>query len=149
MKALTLWQPWATLVAMEVKRIETRCWATKYRGEIAIHSAAKLPPKWLGTSSQSHVFRDQLTDVFGVRRDRVDDIVRGLPYGKVLCVVCLTAIEEIDGELRDSISARERVFGNYGEGRYAWHLRMVEVFEPPIAAKGNRMLWNWNAEVPA
>ncbi len=43
MKALTLWQPWATLVAMEVKKIETRCWTTKYRGELAIHAAKGFP----------------------------------------------------------------------------------------------------------
>lgn len=43
MKALTLWQPWASLVAQGVKRIETRPWTTKYRGPLAIH-AAKRPP---------------------------------------------------------------------------------------------------------
>lgn len=39
MKALTLWQPWAQLVAIGAKKIETRSWATKYRGPIAIHAA--------------------------------------------------------------------------------------------------------------
>lgn len=34
MKALTLWQPWASLVALSEKTIETRCWSTKYRGEL-------------------------------------------------------------------------------------------------------------------
>lgn len=38
MKALTLHQPWATLVALDVKTIETRSWATKHRGPIAIHA---------------------------------------------------------------------------------------------------------------
>ncbi len=37
MKALTLYQPWATLVALGAKRIETRSWTTKYRGPLAIH----------------------------------------------------------------------------------------------------------------
>lgn len=43
MKALTLWQPWASLVALGVKTIETRSWSTKYRGPLAIHAAAKKP----------------------------------------------------------------------------------------------------------
>lgn len=101
MKALTLWQPWATLVAMEVKKIETRCWSTKYRGEIAIHSAVKPQAKYLGISSATETFRDELADVFSVRRDRdqrggkhVDDILKNLPYGKILCVVRLVGIEE-------------------------------------------------------
>lgn len=153
MKALTLWQPWATLVAMEEKHIETRCWETKYRGEMAIHSAAKLPVKWLGASAHTEPFRDELADIFGVRRDRdersgknVDDILRGLPFGKVLCIVRLTKIEKTF-DVCDWLTDRELLFGNYEDGRYAWHLEMVEVFEPPVPAKGNRMLWNWTREL--
>lgn len=41
MKALTLWQPWASLIAAGHKRIETRAWATRYRGPLAIHAAAR------------------------------------------------------------------------------------------------------------
>lgn len=40
MKALTLWQPWASLVALGVKTIETRSWSTGYRGPLAIHAAS-------------------------------------------------------------------------------------------------------------
>lgn len=43
MKALTLWQPWASLVALGVKTIETRSWSTSYRGPLAIHAAKKRP----------------------------------------------------------------------------------------------------------
>lgn len=43
MKALTLWQPWASLIALGVKTIETRSWSTSYRGPLAIHAAAKRP----------------------------------------------------------------------------------------------------------
>lgn len=38
MKALTIRQPWASLIAEGVKTIETRSWSTKYRGPIAIHA---------------------------------------------------------------------------------------------------------------
>lgn len=43
MKVLTLHQPWASLVALGVKSIETRSWPTQYRGPLAIHAAAKVP----------------------------------------------------------------------------------------------------------
>lgn len=43
MKVLTLHQPWASLVALGVKTIETRSWSTKYRGPLAIHAAARKP----------------------------------------------------------------------------------------------------------
>lgn len=42
MKAITVWQPWASLLVSGRKRYETRSWATSYRGPIAIH-AAKRP----------------------------------------------------------------------------------------------------------
>lgn len=46
MKAITLWQPWASLVAVGVKTIETRSWSTSYRGPIAIHAGARpLTPR--------------------------------------------------------------------------------------------------------
>ncbi len=150
MKALTLWQPWASLIAMGEKSVETRCWSTAYRGELAIHAAAKLPPKWLGASAQTDPFRDELADVFNVRRDRddragrrVDDVLRELPYAAVLCIVKLVDIDEIDGIVRFTVSERDRIFGNYEDGRFAWWLELVEKFETPIPAKGNRMLWNW------
>jgi hypothetical protein len=41
MKVLTLWQPWASLVQLGVKTIETRSWSTTYRGPLAIHAAAR------------------------------------------------------------------------------------------------------------
>ena len=44
MKALTLHQPWASLVALGTKTIETRSWSTKYRGPLAIHAGMKRPP---------------------------------------------------------------------------------------------------------
>lgn len=46
MKALTLWQPWASLIALGEKRYETRSWATSYRGLLAIHASAPKPQVW-------------------------------------------------------------------------------------------------------
>jgi activating signal cointegrator 1 len=43
MKALSLTQPWASLVAIGAKQIETRSWSTRYRGRVAIHAAASFP----------------------------------------------------------------------------------------------------------
>ena len=44
MKALSLHQPWASLIAIGAKRIETRHWTTSYRGPLAIHAAGRQPP---------------------------------------------------------------------------------------------------------
>ncbi len=47
MKAITIWQPWASLIACGAKKYETRSWATNYRGPIAIHAARLNPIKLL------------------------------------------------------------------------------------------------------
>ena len=150
MKALTLWQPWASLIALGHKRIETRCWKTAYRGPLAIHSAGKVSPSWLGASRHRVEFRDALANSFNCRRDcddrsglHVDDVLKSLPYGAVLCIVTLKDVAEIDWCLREELTEREAIYGNYDDGRYAWHLEVVETFSQPIPAKGNRLLWNW------
>lgn len=60
----------------------------------------------------------------------------------VLCIVQLRSIEEASSA-RETLCQRERIFGNYDDGRYAWFLEMAEKFDEPIAAKGNRLLWEW------
>lgn len=54
MRALTIRQPWASLIAAGVKTIETRSWATSYRGSMLIH-AGKHKPKnvWLSDDSEA------------------------------------------------------------------------------------------------
>ncbi len=43
MRAITIRQPWASLVALGVKTIETRSWRTSYRGPLAIHAGVRMP----------------------------------------------------------------------------------------------------------
>ena len=130
--------------------VETRSWSTKYRGELAIHSAAKLPPKWLGASRHAPLFRDEIADVLNCRRDKddrtglhVDEAIKNLPFGAVLGTVELVAIEPTE-LVREILSERERIFGNYEDGRFAWFLKNPRKFSIPFLEKGNRMLWNWN-----
>jgi hypothetical protein len=142
MKALSMWQPWASLVAMGEKRIESREWSTKYRGELAIHATAKLPPRWLGASRHQEDFLIELADVLHCRRDSVYSAMRLLPYGAVICVVKLVDIKPAS-EVREILCQRELIFGNYADGRYAWFFEPVVTFNPAVPAKGNRLLWNW------
>jgi hypothetical protein len=41
MKTLTIKQPWASLIVEGLKDIENRTWATKFRGRVLVHAAAK------------------------------------------------------------------------------------------------------------
>lgn len=141
MKALTLWEPWASLMAWEKKKVETRGWATRYRGPIAIHAALKKP-SFLGASEATIKFQDEYMrcrqEMFG-NTARRDDLFLGC----ILCIADLVSIEETT-VVRGDLSARELIFGNYEDGRYAWFFENVQRLDTPIAVKGNRMLWNWN-----
>ena len=41
MKAISIIEPWATLIKEKKKFIETRSWQTSYRGELYIHVSSK------------------------------------------------------------------------------------------------------------
>lgn len=41
MKVISLRQPWALLVVLGHKKIETRSWKTTYRGDLLIHASQK------------------------------------------------------------------------------------------------------------
>lgn len=43
MRYISLWQPWASLLATGEKHNETRSWPTQQSGLVAIHAAARKP----------------------------------------------------------------------------------------------------------
>lgn len=144
MKAITLWQPWASLVAVGEKKVETRCWDTKYRGLLAIHSAKLEPRSGLGVSREKPEFARLMIEISN-RYDWRDFYWKGgrPALGSVLCLARLVDVIPVE-RVRDDLSKQELTFGNYEDGRFAWFLEAVTAFEDPIPAKGNRLLWNWN-----
>lgn len=138
MKALTLWQPWASLIAWGEKQYETRAWATTHRGLLAIHASVNRV-KWEGCNVNS--FYQEALDAHHLDFDE-------LPLGKVLCIVRLVDCCPTDNVTRKAlpgfrISPKEENFGDYSSGRYAWKMELVEVFEQPIPALGHQRLWEW------
>jgi hypothetical protein len=140
MKALTLWQPWASLMADGFKKVETRTWATKYRGPIAIHSAKNVP-SGLGASQLLFGFRDFYTRAYNIHISQFEDHAAQLPTGCVLCIADLVAIEETT-KVRADIALPEFAFGNYDDGRYAWFFENLRKLTTPLPCAGNRLLWN-------
>lgn len=155
MKVITLTQPWATLVAVGAKRVETRSWTTSYRGRIAIHAAKTFP-----ASAKALVWTEPFT-----KRLRAAEIVRFnifagiagegeayLPVGAIIATAKLSDIWRVDrpdAAHKWGLSTDEIAFGDYSPGRYAWFLRDIEPLPEPIAAKGALGLWNADIKVPA
>ena len=152
MKALTLSQPWATLVAIGAKHIETRSWYTRYRGPLAIH-VAKGFSKEAQYLCFGEPFRKLLIDKYSFFR--ANEIYFGkhtMPLGCVIATCELVecfAIQRFQSGFRWGdgyewiITHDERAFGDYAPGRYAWLLDNVKILPEPIPAKGRLGLWEW------
>jgi hypothetical protein len=150
-KALTITQPWATLIAQGQKRIETRSWSTNYRGPLAIHAGKNLPG-WVADFVRSvPEFTTVLGDLFDPRKQVLGD----LPRGCIVATCQLVAVKFIpldcdgwdwigpSGRRFDyTITDRERAFGDFTVGRYAWLLGDVRPLEQPIFVRGALGLWD-------
>lgn len=128
MKALSLQEPWATLICAGVKRIETRSWKTNYRGPLLIHA------------SQRPV---------SVHDAHVQALLRLIPNvplgcGQLLCRCRLADCVYMDADFLEKMQSdpQELLCGDYREGRYAWLLTDIEPLDSPIPAKGHLGLWN-------
>lgn len=135
MKALTVTQPWATLIASGAKRIETRSWRTRYRGPLAIHAAATLP-RW----ALRACFNELIASALGAASIRN---LSDLPRGAVVAVAELVDCQPVDELPRRLLTAHERRFGDYTPGRYGWVLDDVRLLRRPVPARGALGLWEW------
>lgn len=137
MYALTLRDPWATLVAIGAKRIETRSWRTHYRGPLAIHAAKCLAPAdWAAVSERPEVARA----LRGAGIASLDE----RPRGAIIAIAELVAVlptEEIVAAADQYLLGDERHFGDYAPGRFGWLLVNVKPLSAPIPARGALGLW--------
>lgn len=147
MKAITIRQPWASLIVSldqngrPLKSVETRSWKTGYRGPLAIHAGKFRPDMFfMGMNGKK-------MDIFAEAGLHGDNDILNLPYGavigKVTLVDCLP-LEELAVYALDT--TRERAFGNWSPGRYGWILSNPILFEKPIPARGKQGIWDWEPE---
>ena len=133
MKAISLLQPWATLVVKGIKTIETRSWGTKYRGPILIHASQGKAGSIFASGAP---FKNYIPDF------------KKLPFGAIIGqadIKDVIRVEhlEMDDELINRLTMEERAFGDYSEGRYAWLLENAIPFNNPIPARGTLSIWEY------
>lgn len=155
MKAITLTQPWATLIAIGAKTIETRSWVTNYLGPLAIHAAAGLGPVGGKEGLRWQCSQEPFCSVLDAwarehakfYTDLADMVNRPLmPLGAVVATCTLYYVRQTQGRTIESdygISSQELAFGDFSEGRYAWLLRDIKMLAQPIPAKGALGVWEW------
>jgi hypothetical protein len=126
MKALSLWQPWASAIALGHKRIETRHWSTDFRGPLAIHAAK------LFTSEQ----RD-----FHIAEMRSWRLPRELPFGAIVALARLVDVVPTE-QLATHVGDVEALYGNYGPNRFGWLLADIEPLAVPVPFTGRQGLFH-------
>jgi len=142
MKAISLWQPWASLVAFGEKRFETRSWSTAYRGPIAIHATKTFPASAVYLCANEPPFHATLAKA-GFRRP--DELPRGAVVAVAELVACISTndLRDLLAEWPKGASRDEEDFGDFSPGRWAWKMENVRRLADPVPAKGARGLWEW------
>lgn len=162
MKALSLWQPWASLIAHGIKTIETRSWPppkSLIGQRIAIHAAKR----WTRAERDlclTHEFREVLEPL----RSNLGGLVFYenalpliLPRGVVVCTAVLkdswmvnvhddhdgarvaTSHFEIHAPVR---TAPIDQWGDFAPGRWLWFLDDIQTFSEPIAVRGRQGIFD-------
>jgi hypothetical protein len=113
MKALSVKQPYASWIADGSKTIETRKWATKYRGPLLICSSARTDEETINAAYSSLIR-------LGGRMGNFSSA----DYGMALCTVDLAGCRPMTKG--DERSARCEFY----EGAFSWELRNLQRVKP-------------------
>ena len=166
MKAITIRQPWASLIASSDKKYETRSWPTKYRGPIAIHAGKQDDPDVFQFLLCKIATMEQL-EACGI----TPETLQKLPHGAVIATAELVNVWRIVYHPGTDVNEAKHIplgaesltldkhapdFGDYfvptekeinlgywHAGMYAWELQNVKLLPEPIPAKGKQGLWDW------
>ncbi len=133
-KAISLWQPWASLVVHGLKEYETRSWRTRHRGLLAIHAARRKV-----TRGEFERFADLLEQI-GLSEPGC------LPAGAIVGFVEVEEVCEVE-EVRGRLSERELALGDYADGRYAWRLARPRWLPRSIKMRGRQGIWMADIDV--
>jgi hypothetical protein len=118
-RAVSVRQPWATLIIEGRKTIELRTWVTEYRGRIWLHAASAV--------------NETLDAHFGIAHP---------PRGAFLGLVDLVTTVSVDRERWTEWRDMHLDPGEYSPGYHAWILRDPVPLVAPISARGRPGLYS-------
>lgn len=129
MKALSVKQPWAELIASGAKPIEVRSVPTHHRGQVAIHSSLKYDgsPDAVAAWMKHRGLNDHR---------RALDEIRALPAGRVVAIADLNACHPFFPS--DAAGAHVE----WRPNAWAWRLAGARRVTSVLPVKGQLGLWN-------
>ena len=142
MKAISLWQPWATLVAMKLKTIETRThdrFKSLWGERIVIHAAKKFDEDALW----EHHILEMIREKGGLLQAQNLVYASRMFAGKIVCtaMVMNTRWTPIVFELREDWNKQALC---EVAGKYCLFLGDIKILKKPIPYKGRQGIF----EVP-
>ena len=147
MKALSLWQPYASFMSHDLKWNETRGRYTYFRGELAICSTKR---NWLPGEFGEEV--ENISNMMSTawyqenKLKRPEDRPTLFPKGFVLCVVTVVDCRPTDNL---AVSPLEKICGYYSAGRFAWITRGCRKLNHPVPVCGHQGFFNLPPDVEA
>lgn len=154
MKAISLWQPWASAIALELKHFETRSWRPPVGliGQpLAIHAAKTKDESGIVRFVQKETGYDAAAQLAQrnwphSRASRYIRVARQKfytqPFGAVVCIVKIVRVWTTDAAA-ERITAAEISWGDYTAGRYAWELQMIYKCSEPIPFIGRQGIFDF------
>ncbi len=123
MKALSIKEPWASLIINGYKEYEFRSFKTNYRGKILIHASLKKSPAILEFQFLNLNYQP------------------GFIIGEATLTDCL----KLTPELREELFKKNNLVYNKisNKAQYAWYLTDIKKYSKPIPATGALSLWNY------
>lgn len=117
MKALTVCQPYASLIARGKKRVENRTWSTSYRGHLYIHAGKSR--KWLSSEM------DAPGENYGIPLAQI-------PFGAIVATAVLADCVHIDQVGKGMVGQRWPWLAEHEhtEGPWCWILANVVPIGP-------------------
>ncbi len=157
MKLITLWEPWATLMAIGAKKIETRHWSTHYRGWLAIHAAKRFT-----ADEDTQCWMSPFREALNAAHIPVEPYRSGRRFQFPLG--CIIAVTKLVGCVRTGaltaasphlishgrevslpgirygnlLTKEEYAFGNYEDGRYGLITAAVFRLPSPVPFKSRQ-----------
>lgn len=148
LKALTIWQPWASLISIGAKPYEFRRWgepAHNFNQRIAIH-AGKRPARRCEIQDLIDRLKDDeamgtalVVDPALELLERVIDMPGSLPHAAVVCTAFLGTPRKVGEIFSGPVADSDRLL----QHTYAWPLSSIKLLDPPEPARGKQSFWNW------
>lgn len=156
MKALSLWQPWASAIAVGAKLVETRDWSTKYRGPLAIHAAKRKVICELMSFHSYWGWIGAMTPLDWTWGRNGDEDIHRLPFGAIVAVCDLVDCRPTASFTQAQLDTprtpersmghlyqwTERQMGNFELGRFGWVLENIRRIDPAVPLLGQRGLFD-------